>query len=673
MTKTLKAADTLKTAPSGSLTATGDVTITSDSDASGAGDVIVKTGVTEWFRVKWNGLVTGLLALLLPGYYSTFEYGAKGDAVQLTDGAITSGQATLTSASASFVAADVGKTVSVAGAGAAGVSLVTTITARNSATSVTLAANAGSTVTGTLVWYGTDDTAAIQSAINAANTAGGGIVMVRRAAHMGSGAAQLKLYDGVHVTGVGANFKDPTKGSSIIFATPAGMAGKPVFDVNNTKYAGVHRLAVSCAGADRKVNTTQAITDFSNSAYQATFLVVEDCHFRYFGGTCIGLYGDVNYVMRNSARDLNGNFVHMKDSGGGVGVGSDNFVAWNDVAVSPLLQLSDCSAGHGIKIENGSYHTIIGNQIFGCWNGIELNNGNYNRIEGNRCEKHSHNGIHVLGFHNLIVGNHCFNNGWAGAGQAGIAIVGTTTTSYGNQVVGNLCSQQGSDGGTNQDYGIYVEVVMRNQIVGNHVFACNVSGIYLTSGASNNQITGNFIDSVGHDGIILTTGCNDNQLHSNQIFNCGIATTNTYSGILITTTCSGNSLLGNTIRKVTGNNLLKYAINVATADCTANRLIDNDLTNAGATATINDAGTSTYKVGNKYKSAASQGTVALVAGTVTVSTTEVQTGQAIVLSRVTAAGTLGQLSVGTVVAGTSFVINSDNAADTSTIYWEIRH
>ena len=59
---------------------------------------------------------------------------------------MTSGSATLTSATGAFTAADVGRRVAVFGAGAAGVIHVSTIRTINSATSVALANNASTTV-----------------------------------------------------------------------------------------------------------------------------------------------------------------------------------------------------------------------------------------------------------------------------------------------------------------------------------------------------------------------------------------------------------------------------------------------------------------------------------------------------------------------------------------------
>lgn len=94
------------------------------------------------------------------------DFGATGDGIVLADAAITSGDATLTSATASFVAGDVGKLITVDGAGAAGAHLSTTIASINSSTSVELSVSAGTTVAGARCVYGTNDTTALQNALN---------------------------------------------------------------------------------------------------------------------------------------------------------------------------------------------------------------------------------------------------------------------------------------------------------------------------------------------------------------------------------------------------------------------------------------------------------------------------------------------------------------------------
>lgn len=88
-----------------------------------------------------------------------------------------------------------------------------------------------------------------------------------------------------------------------------------------------------------------------------------------------------------------------------------------------------------------------------------------------------------------------------------------------------------------------------------------------------------------------------------------------------------------------------------------------------------EAGSLTLTTGNKLSigtgTNASIGTAVLVAGTVTVSTTAVTANSIIMLTCQLVGGTVGVLSKGTVVAGTSFVINSSIATDTSTIGWII--
>lgn len=80
--------------------------------------------------------------------------------------------------------------------------------------------------------------------------------------------------------------------------------------------------------------------------------------------------------------------------------------------------------------------------------------------------------------------------------------------------------------------------------------------------------------------------------------------------------------------------------------------------------------------GNKIKIAtgsnASAGVSgAMTGGTITISTTAVTASSLIYLTHASVGGTVGVLSVGTVTAGTSFVINSSSGSDTSTVNWWI--
>lgn len=96
--------------------------------------------------------------------------GAKGDLKFVMDAGITNGQKVLTSATAAFTPADVGKTVNIRGAGEAANKgmLTTTIAAVTNATTAELVAAASATVANKCLIWGTDDTVAIRAAVTAA-------------------------------------------------------------------------------------------------------------------------------------------------------------------------------------------------------------------------------------------------------------------------------------------------------------------------------------------------------------------------------------------------------------------------------------------------------------------------------------------------------------------------
>lgn len=73
----------------------------------------------------------------------------------------------------------------------------------------------------------------------------------------------------------------------------------------------------------------------------------------------------------------------------------------------------------------------------------------------------------------------------------------------------------------------------------------------------------------------------------------------------------------------------------------------------------------------KDGTAATVGNVALVAGTVTVSTTAIGANDVVLLTRKTSGGTIGTAITYTISAGVSFTITSDSVLDTSTFSWVI--
>lgn len=165
-----------------------------DNSTNTAGDILSSSANNGTFAARsLNALCTlaPSACTLALGYTSIAWYGAKCDGIfqsnqnvdqPSTNLSITSGSPNLTSSGSTFTSADVGKRIYVPGAGAAGAGLSTTILAFVSATQVTLSTNASTTITTLAATnaapfaYGTDDTTAIQNAINA--TPNGGTLFI---------------------------------------------------------------------------------------------------------------------------------------------------------------------------------------------------------------------------------------------------------------------------------------------------------------------------------------------------------------------------------------------------------------------------------------------------------------------------------------------------------------
>ena len=195
--------------------------------------------------------------------------------------------------------------------------------------------------------------------------------------------------------------------------------------------------------------------------------------------------------------------------------------------------------------------------------------------------------------------------------------------------------------------GTMKRVTIENNTIG---FADNI-GIRANGIIENLEISSNKIYNNGQDGTadedagIYIGGSLDNvTLKDNKCFDDQVVATQQH-GIEFTGTQSGIILEGN-------------------------RLFNN------GTSQLQDAGTTTYssKRNNAYtETGILNGRATLVAGTVTVDTTEAIASDNIHLTRVVTGGTVGHLTVGAIVAGTSFVIDSSSNTDTSTIFWEIVH
>lgn len=143
---------------------------------NGYGTLIDSSSNTNGLTTKIDTSVIGFNL----GYYFATNYGAVDDGKILNDGFITASSSTFTSATASFTSADVGKTILVKYAGTSSGHLLTTIAGFTNSTTVTLTGAASTTANNAYFVYGTDNTQAIQTAVNAADAAHKGTVYLPR-------------------------------------------------------------------------------------------------------------------------------------------------------------------------------------------------------------------------------------------------------------------------------------------------------------------------------------------------------------------------------------------------------------------------------------------------------------------------------------------------------------
>jgi len=122
-----------------------------------------------------TGAVARTVLSKVEEYYSAKDFGAVGNSQQLQPTVtIALGSSALTVTGSPFVVGDIGKAIEVAGAGAAGAPLITTIATFTDANHIGLTAVAGTAVAGVVqnILWGADDTAALQAWVTACGANG---------------------------------------------------------------------------------------------------------------------------------------------------------------------------------------------------------------------------------------------------------------------------------------------------------------------------------------------------------------------------------------------------------------------------------------------------------------------------------------------------------------------
>jgi hypothetical protein len=285
-------------------------------------------------------------------------YSAAGDAECRFDAAVTSGSTTVTITSGSLPAISSPKYCRLEGAGVAGADLITTITARPTSTTFTLGTAASTTVSAKAIFWGTDDTAAINAAINAATTStvsrtvylpplkylASGINLKRNV--LLKGAYRMSVIERMFTV---AELGNRQLTGTVIF--PATTA-TPVIqgDATDTVFgAGVEGIVLS--GSARQLGTGMKFgVDWGGSGFSSSGLNITRCHVAGFDTPIKhsnAVQGRIDYCSWNDCT----NGVEIWKHDGIVITGCDsNEIDGNNLRIG---------SGKNVIIESGNYNNIL--------------------------------------------------------------------------------------------------------------------------------------------------------------------------------------------------------------------------------------------------------------------------------------------------------------------------
>lgn len=470
------------------------------------------------------------------------------------------------------------------------------------------------------------------------------------------------LNDQVHVYAVGAG------------SLPTGLTTGTLYYVVNPT-GSTFQLAASAGGSAIDISTA------GSGTLKAT-LISFDIFGDFSGHTRLSVRGNVctstdticGIGVENAVdSDISGNLV--SGTGGarlndGYGILVSETTTSERVAV--VGNVVRGTSGSGIYFRGSQLCTAVGNVVTNCCltqldaslnvGGIAGTNGPHT-VTGNVVEDSGSSGISFSssGIGPTIVGNHI-----RGAAIHGIWLRGTASNA---NVSNNTIVSPGSRG-------IFADSEDVNVVCnGNLVISTGNSGIEFTGGLAG-VIDGNMVYNSGFAGIVAITHSDGLIISNNRVHIC--ADIGIYADI------TQGSIVGNRVSEATRNGIFcsgadtRIAGNRVTG-CTAvglrstghrcdiseNNLIDNDVDG------YDIGGVNTCIRHNRLTTDPIDGVAGLASGTVTVSTSGIEDGDIVRLTRLTPGSAQGHLSLGAITDGTSFVINSSNGSDNGTVRWEI--
>lgn len=445
---------------------------------------------------------------------------------------ISAGTKNLTVLSATFTSADVGKVISIPGAGTtAGAihsTLNTTITAFVDATHVTVNDNAGTTLTAAAetIIYGTDDTTAFQTAFSA--TTFGAIDISTSLGCMITGQINVTLAKAL----IGTPYR-----STIYFRQTSGTSQKTLFNVTVNGFS-LFGVIINADGGSTITTTTAAV--LISAAGNGFTMLIRNCEFNGNRSLqlkevmgAIGGFGQYTQILNNSIHDF----------------------AWYPLA-----------AGSG-----ASHVLVAGNNIYNGPRGsiaaafIAFLSSGVNQIMQDVRVANNYIDMSDLAVVDMNVGIYVFGGNTGTFAYTEIVISGNTII--------------GRSGATASTSGGFVGMNCRNATVTSNDI--RYTGENIGSGCDQASLTGNVLTGGGTYGIeasgqIVSISGNSINVDGNSLFGMSI-------GQCVGCVVSGNFIFGTTSPNATFVGIFWFTGSGTSSD---NNIISNNsitLPNAGAT------------------------------------------------------------------------------------------
>lgn len=420
---------------------------------------------------------------------------------------------------------------------------------------------------GAIVNNGTDDRAAIQSAIDAACAKGGGYVWIAKGEYNITTSVSRGSYEsGLHLC---SNVKLIGQGFESVIKSTLTTSGKHIISFPS--------LATNIRISDLQIKSDSLPSGaaiFSQSGVSYVFIN----RIKIDRGTCWG-------VLLNQSNNC-------------------------------IISDSDIQNGgvcHCIEINNSYNMTIRNNNLY------SNTNRNYHPSRGNAIESFLNDATEGRPYSNIIDGNNIHNTG------GGIVIWGDSLSQITNNNIREICGT-GLSVNTEKDGGDTtnnVGILIRGNIIANCGFINNTkTGMLIEAGNEDIQIVNNLIDSIysndagqgGGTGIqneakgtiikgntishCYVNGISNTGSHcviaDNLIYDCSVLTVNGFRGI----SCSGNRCLinSNSVHDYRGTHRMDICIYSNSND---NVIVGNNASGAATGDAIYNSGTGNVEANNK--------------------------------------------------------------------------